>query len=250
LHRLAYEWRDERGAVLESYDGWLEIKNFSHGTHTLTVTATDGRGGTASDSVDITIVPTREIVVWAANGIYSGTWSEVDDTAAAGGSRGHDLNSGAPKATAPSANPSSFLELHFLADPTQTYKLWVRLKADNNFWGNDSVWVQFSGSTDPAGIAAYRIGTSSGLPVNLEECSGCGLSGWGWEDDGWGAVDRNGALLRFPEGGSQRLVIQTREDGVSIDQVVLSSEKYVKTRPGAAKNDNTILRFTFWRDES
>ena len=86
--------------------------------------------------------------------------------------------------------------------------------------------------------------------MNLEECSGCGISGWGWEDDGWGAVDRNGVMLRFPEGGYQDLVIQTREDGVSIDQVVLSSEKYLKTRSGAAKNDNTILRFTFWRDES
>jgi hypothetical protein len=57
-------------------------------------------------------------------------------------------------------------------------------------------------------------------------------------------------MLRFPEGGYQRIVIQTREDGVSIDQIVLSSETYVNTRPGAAKNDHTILRFTFWRDES
>jgi hypothetical protein len=30
---------------------------------------------------------------------------------------------------------------------------------------------------------------------------------------------------------------------------VLSSEKYLTTRPGAAKNDSTILRFTFWQEE-
>ena len=59
LHRLSYEWRDEAGNVVESYDGYVEIRHFSHGTHTLTVTVTDGRGGTASDSVDITIVPTK-----------------------------------------------------------------------------------------------------------------------------------------------------------------------------------------------
>jgi hypothetical protein len=77
--------------------------------------------------------------------------------------------------------------------------------------------------------------------VNLEECVNCGISGWGWEDDGWGAKDRNGVMLRFPQGGRQTLRIQTREDGVSIDQIVLSAVKYRTVRPGTAKNDNTIL---------
>jgi hypothetical protein len=47
-------------------------------------------------------------------------------------------------------------------------------------------------------------------------------------------------LLRF-DPGPRTIVIQTREDGVSIDQVVLSAEKYLTTRPGTAKNDRTIL---------
>ena len=81
--------------------------------------------------------------------------------------------------------------------------------------------------------------------MNLEECSGCGVSGWGWEDDGWGAVNANGITLKFPEGGVQRLQVQTREDGVSIDQVVLSSGKYASKRPGLAKNDVTILPRTY-----
>ena len=58
-----------------------------------------------------------------------------------------------------------------------------------------------------------------------------GLSGWGWEDDGWGAVNKNGVTRRFPEGGWQHLIIQTREDGVSIDQIVLSAETYLTRRP-------------------
>jgi hypothetical protein len=71
------------------------------------------------------------------------------------------------------------------------------------------------------------------------------VSGWGWEDDGWGAVNTNGVLLRFPQGGAQSIVIQTREDGVSVDHVVLSSQKYLTARPGAAKNDTTILPQTW-----
>jgi hypothetical protein len=131
--------------------------------------------------------------------------------------------------------------VQFVADPTQEYKLWLRLKAEDDNWANDSVFVQFTGAKDGAGNPIYEIGTTSALAVNLEECSGCGVSGWGWEDDGWGAVNVNGTTLRFPDGGSQTLRIQTREDGVSIDQIVLSAVKYKTTRPGAAKNDATLL---------
>jgi hypothetical protein len=56
-------------------------------------------------------------------------------------------------------------------------------------------------------------------------------------------VNKNGVLLRF-QPGPQVIVIQTREDGVSVDQIVLSAEKYLTTRPGAAKNDPTILPAT------
>jgi len=132
----------------------------------------------------------------------------------------------------------------FVADPSQVYKLWVRLKADGNSWSNDSVWLQFSGAADQGGTPQYQIGSTTGLAVNLEECANCGVSGWGWEDDGWGAVNKNGVLLRFPGGGEQSLWIQTREDGVSVDQIVLSAQKYRTTRPGATKNDRTILPAT------
>jgi hypothetical protein len=39
----------------------------------------------------------------------------------------------------------------------------------------------------------------------------------------------------------RRLRIQVREDGVSIDQIVLSAVQYRSTRPGTAKNDTVIL---------
>jgi len=54
-------------------------------------------------------------------------------------------------------------------------------------------------------------------------------------------TDRNGVTLRFREAGMKRLRIQVREDGVSIDQIVLSAVKYRTTRPGTAKNDTLIL---------
>jgi hypothetical protein len=221
------------------------------GTYPFLLTVRDGRGGVVTRTVTLTILPGKEVVVYAVDLTgdddvwHTGSWTQVSDPSGAGGFRAFDPDRGAPKGTAPAAGPASAIRIKFTPDPTQTYKLWVRLKAERNAWSNDSVWVQFSGSTDSSGRAVYRMGTTSGLAVNLEECSGCGESGWGWEDDGWGAVNRNGVTLRFPDGGRQEILIQTREDGVSVDQVVLSSEKYLTTRPGLAKDDHTILPRTY-----
>ena len=41
-----------------------------------------------------------------------------------------------------------------------------------------------------------------------------------------------------------RIRVQSREDGVMIDQIVLSANKYKTTRPGGVKNDATILTQT------
>ncbi len=50
--------------------------------------------------------------------------------------------------------------------------------------------------------------------------------------------------IDIPQGGVQTLRIRTREDAVSVDQVVLSARTHKTTRPGAVKNDATILPFT------
>jgi hypothetical protein len=246
-HALRFEWRDSAGAIISTYRV-TRILAKGPGTYTFELTVFDDRGGSDTDSVAITIAPTKEVVLYAtadAQAVGS-LWTKVADASAAGGERLYNPNAGALKVTAPAANPASFVDIPFIADPTQTYKLWIRLKADGNNFANDSVWVQFRGSTTATGAPAYRLGTTSGLEVNLEECLGCGLAGWGWEDDGWGAVNRSGTTVRFPDGGPQFIRIQRREDGVSIDQIVLSSEKYLTARPGSAKNDQTILPRTYF----
>ena len=239
LHLLRFRWTTGDGRVFGT-DRW-SYPALGTGVYQLTVTADDGRGGSISDTMAFEITPHLETVFWASQMQRHGAWEVVADSSAASGNRLFHQDAGAPKSAAPLANPVDYLEIPFLADKTQVYKLWVRLKAERNYWGNDSVWVQVTGAKDQAGKPLYEIGSSSGLAVNLEECANCGISGWGWEDDGWGAVNRNGVLLHFPEGGVQTLRIQTREDGVSIDQIVLSASRYRTARPGQAKNDDTKL---------
>jgi hypothetical protein len=118
--------------------------------------------------------------------------------------------------------------------------LWVGGKAQNNCKANDSVMVQFSTSVDASGVASNRIGTTSGQDVILEDCSSCTLSGWGWQDNGSGA-NVMGPAIYFGQSGPQTIRVQIKEDGMSIDQIVLSAARYLTVSPGALKNDTTIL---------
>jgi hypothetical protein len=167
----------------------------------------------------------------------------VTDATAAGGARLQNANASAPKLSAALAAPTRAFEATFPAEAGKGYRLWLRGKAQDDSYANDSVFVQFAGSVTASGTATWRIGTTSATPVVLEDCGGCGLQGWGWADNGYGAGVL-GPLVYFAQSGPQRLRIQIREDGVGLDQVVLSAVKYVATRPGAAKNDATILPST------
>jgi hypothetical protein len=169
-----------------------------------------------------------------------GAWQVEPDSTAAGGSKIRHPNAGAAKIASASATPANYFELTFNAEAGRGYRLWIRGKADSNYWGNDSVFVQFNHSVTSAGADVYRIGTPSAADVNLEDCSGCGVSGWGWQDNGYGAGVM-GPLIYFESSGPQTVRIQTREDGLSIDQIVLSHTTFVSTSPGTLKNDTHIL---------
>jgi endonuclease/exonuclease/phosphatase family metal-dependent hydrolase len=172
-----------------------------------------------------------------------GNWFKESNSTAAGQTVLRNPDAGAAKLMSPLANPTDYFEVTFNAEVGKPYRIWVRGRADNNFWGNDSVFAQFSGSLNSTGAPVYRIGTTSGADINLEDCSGCGIQGWGWQDNGWG-VGILGPAIFFQNTGPQTLRIQRREDGFSIDQIVLSSYAYLYTSPGLLKNDNTILQST------
>ena len=128
----------------------------------------------------------------------------------------------------------------FNAQSNTAYHLWVRGKAIGDSPYNDSFFAQFSGSVDAIGSAIFRIGTTNGTCINLEEASGYGLSGWGWQDNGYGA-NVFGPDVYFSQSGAQTIRVQVKEDGFSVDQIVLSADKYLTASPGALKNDATIV---------
>ena len=184
----------------------------------------------------------KEVVLYAADATaVVGSWRLEADSTAAGGKRAWIPDVGTPKVATAAADPAGYVEFTFDAEAGRPYRLWIRGKAERDEWSNDSAHVQFSGTVDAQGTPVYRIGTTMATPFMLESCTGCGVAGWGWEDNGWG-TGVLGPAIYFATTGPQRIRIQNREDGLSFDQIVISAETYLTSAPGAGKFDATIVQ--------
>jgi phosphatidylserine/phosphatidylglycerophosphate/cardiolipin synthase-like enzyme len=181
-----------------------------------------------------------DVVLYAARAPVAHGWSVVADTTAAGGARLSNPNLGAAKVSAPLAEPALYFEMRFAADAGVPYHIWIRGKSAGNSWRGDSAYVQFSDSTSSSGAAIFRLGSTSAASVTIEDCSGCGLSNWGWNDNGYGKGVL-GPHVYFAASGTHTIRVQVREDGMSIDQIVLSRRMFLSTRPGLPKDDGTLL---------
>jgi hypothetical protein len=212
----------------------------SGGPFSFTATAVDDDGASTT-SAALTVQTTAEIVIYAADVQRTvGDYQLVSDTTAAAGYRMLNPDRGAVKILTASASPASYVEFTFYAEAGRPYRLWIRGKGHVNHWANDSAFLQFSQTVDAAGAPTSRIGTTGAMWYSVEEYNGAGISYWGWQDNGFG-LNVAGPSLYFAQTGLQTLRIQKREDGLSIDQIVISPSQYFSVAPGLPKNDATIV---------
>jgi endonuclease/exonuclease/phosphatase family metal-dependent hydrolase len=137
------------------------------------------------------------------------------------------------------ASPAKYFEHTFTA-PAGSYRVWFRVRALNDSNANDSVYVQYSDALNASNQPIYRIGTTSALVVNLAtDYAATNLRGWGWVDTAFWLWQTT--TVKFAAGGSHTIRVQVREDGVSVDQIVLSSTTYRTVSPGARSDDQTRL---------
>ncbi len=182
------------------------------------------------------------VVLWTGNipssGVF-GDWTRITDASAAGGAALHNPNLGRAKVAPALTTPTNHFEGTFQAMAGVPYHLWIRMRAQSNSTSNDSVHVQFSDSVDSVGSAVARIGTTTSFePVLQDGPSGGAPVGWGWTDNGWGAL---GPHVYFAATGTHTIRVQMREDGPIIDQIVLSPDDFIMAPPGPHTNDATIL---------
>ena len=181
-----------------------------------------------------------DIILYASDAaIVRGNWTAAGSSGAAGGRSLVSADRGWSKTDSALAAPADYFDVTFDAPAAVTYRVWLRMRAAGNLKWNDAVWVQFSDSLSLAGTPIYRVDTTAALLVNLERCSACGVSGWGWQNTASWLTQAT--EVRFASSGQHTIRIQTREDGVEIDQIVLSPVSYAATAPGASTDDVTIL---------
>jgi hypothetical protein len=183
-----------------------------------------------------------DVVLWTAAASPSdvrGDWVRVADSTAAAGVILRNPDRGRSRISPALASPTNYFEMRFSANRSTAYHLWIRMRAQNNSTKNDSVHVQFSDSVTATGQSTVRIGSTSSAEVVLQNGSGGGSPlGWGWTDNGWGSL---GSPIYFAADGTHVIRIQQREDGASIDQIVLSPVTFASVAPGARRSDTQIF---------
>ena len=147
-----------------------------------------------------------EIVLYAANATSTTSgWKVEADTSAANHLKLRHADAKAAKLSAP-GQPTHYFELTFNAEAGRPYHLWLRGRADTS----PSLRITttrcssvLDGITQD-GADTWQIGSPSATDVNLEDCSGCGQSGWGWQDNGWGSATAIGTHVYFRNPGRIR----------------------------------------------
>jgi hypothetical protein len=148
-------------------------------------------------------------------------------------------NSGFTRPPRALAKPLHYFEATFHALGDIQYRVWVRMRARRDARSNDSVFIQFSDTVTKQGDAVYRIGSTSSIIEELRQCGSCPSDGWGWTRRAYWRKDTG--LVRFKKDGVHTIRIQTREDGVDIDQIVISASDHRQRAPGSFKRDRTIV---------
>ncbi len=195
------------------------------------VRSCDGATGNVDTVMHASVVPAAD---------RHGHWMRVADATAADGVALSTPDAGWAATTAPLAHPAHYVDIRVPVRAGLAYRIWLRLKAGADSKWNDSVWLQFSDAR-VNGASAFAINTAGGLAVNLEDCSGCGVGGWGWQDGAYWVAQ---TPVTFGHTGIETVRVQTREDGMAFDQVVVSAAAWFTTPPGQVRGDSTLLSAT------
>ena len=171
----------------------------------------------------------------------AGSFHAIGDATAADGIALGTTDASLPKLTSVSAAPADYVELTFQAETDTAYRLWMRGKAQNNSWANDSVFVQFY-SVDADGAPISTASAQRPRPSSISKRTPTLASADGvWQDNGWGA-NVLGPLIYFAKVGPQTIRVQTRRMKFCLrsDRPLIAEVRGYCA--GRSEGDGTILK--------
>jgi len=214
----------------------------SHVTGTLNASTFDNVSVSAGSTPPPPPPSAPDIVVYASDipaSALHGAWSSGADSTAPNGVKLLTTDAGFIAANQPLSSPADYVDVNVNVQAGVPYRIWLRLKALNNLKSNDAVWVQFSNAR-ANGSQVYPMNSTSGLLVNLAtDGTASSLNNWGWVNGAYWLSQAT--AVTFPTAGTQTIRIQVREDGVQLDQIVLSPSRFFNAPPGGPTNDTTIV---------
>lgn len=208
------------------------------------IVAHNGGGSTAGPVWTFTTAaaPINQLVTYASDisaAALHGSWSHRADAKSPNRTKLITTDAGFASTNNALASPANYVDVTCNADVNRPSTIWLRLKALNNAKLNDLLWLQFSDAVAGGG-PAYPLNTTDGLDVNLAtDASASSLTGWGWQNTAYWVSQPT--TLTFNNVGPHTLRIPVREDGVQLDQIVLSATTYLSTAPGPVTADSTIV---------
>ena len=234
--------RRRRRRPLGAMEGVLD--RGGRGTHAAQRTVALSWGGVGTSSpvsiaVQVPVVPGQDIVAWAADSTMVSGWTRTVDPTAAGGARLQSPDLESPSWPLRPVSPARYFELtvNALAGggvPAVDPRAGARQHLHERL-GVRAVRRQ-RGPVRHAGLPDRHDGRHGLQRGGLQRLRRRGL--------GLGRQRIRGerpAQSHSATDGPQRIRVQVREDGLGIDQVVLSSSQWVTKAPGATKNDTVVL---------
>ncbi|MFH1508607.1 MAG: prepilin-type N-terminal cleavage/methylation domain-containing protein [bacterium] len=226
-----YEWIQTTWSGGSGQTIWTDTTKYDNDNGELDSTSCEGdvRLGTNKD----------EIVIWATDvcdvhGFFNHEYySSSPDTNMIQDMPDLGMRVGGHFGNSAETSPDHYMDVSFNAHANTIYHFWgrARIVANGDAGTSDSFYAQFSDSLKlDNSTPVNRTGTSQGLVF-----SDFSKFDWKW-DDIWTGVITEGEKMYFANEGPHTVRIQRREDGLAIDQIIISSGTFLNSSPAA----NTI----------
>ena len=182
-----------------------------------------------------------EVVIYASDvpaAAMHGVWSAAPSAGSPNGTALVTPDNGVANTTSALASPVDYVDVTFNARQRRRTHLAASARRREQQVQRRGVGAVFQRDRErTVGLRGRHHVWTAREPCHRLTASS--LNGWGWQNGAYWLAQAT--TVTFAGGGAHTLRIQVREDGVQLDQIVLSPQKFRTSAPGTVANDLTIV---------